>query len=151
MDSQWLVTKKILADLIWPVRMSQQFASSVCPLVGSQFPGFLTFPSACNGSSRRCPDQATGWFFVVEGLEEGGYFWICLSIASVSSPSMASSIWPVKETRISTGMATNEERIQSSQGGFDALLVLAPNWALHHRITLKHQRLRNRQNSGLWF
>lgn len=28
MDSQWLVTKKILADLIWPVRMSQQFASS---------------------------------------------------------------------------------------------------------------------------
>ena len=149
MDSKWLVTKKpcwfdMTCENVPTVRL-------VCVPVGA-FPGFLAFPSACNGSSRRCPDQATGLFFVVEGLEEGGYFWICcLSMGSVSSPSMASSISPVKETRISTGMATNEERIQSSQGGFDALLALAPNWALHHRITLKHQRLWNRQNSGLWF
>lgn len=150
MDSQWLVTKKILADLIWPVRMSQQFASSARWLEAN-FQGSWRFHLLATAAPEGALTKQQGCSFAVEGLEEGGYFWICLSIASVSSPSMASSISPVKETRISTGLATNEERIQSSQGGFDALLALAPNWALHHRITLKHQRLWNHQNSGLWF
>lgn len=55
MDSKWLVTKNpcwfdMTCENVPTVRF-------VCPFVGSQFPGFLAFPSACNGSSRRCPDR----------------------------------------------------------------------------------------------
>lgn len=148
MDSK---SKRLVTNILADLRPFLECPNSSLRLCAnrwtSQTVGFLAFPSACgSGSSRRCPD--TGCFLWLRVLKKD-ISESALALVRYLLPPwlLASDRWRRQE---STGMATNEERIQSSQGGFDALLALAPNWALHRWITLKHQRLWNRQNSGLW-